>query len=231
MTPDEFALSAHQLGLDLTLLQRDQFASYCHFLIEYNQHTNLTTITEPTQIYLKHFYDSLTILRVTDLADVNNLLDIGSGPGFPGMVLKIANPNINVTLLDSNNKKIKFLNELSTKLDLSVELVNTRAEKYARSHREKFDVVTSRAVASLPILSELALPLVKQGGDFIAMKSHAQEEINASKHAIKELGGQLEKIEQFKLDNADRTLIKISKVNRTPTKYPRDYGAIKKRPL
>lgn len=231
MTPDEFALSAHQLGLDLTLLQRNQFASYCHFLIEYNRHTNLTTITEPTQIYLKHFYDSLTILRVTDLADVNNLLDIGSGPGFPGMVLKIAHPNINVTLLDSNNKKIKFLNELSTKLDLSVELVNTRAEEYARSHREKFDIVTSRAVASLPILSELALPLVKQDGDFIAMKSHAVEEITASKNAIPKLGGKIAQIKEFELDGAVRTLVKIHKVRPTPTKYPRDYGAIKKRPL
>ena len=173
MNKEEFINAVSNLGLNLTFQQQKNLEIYQAFLEEYNKTTNLTTIVNEPDVYLKHFYDSLTIIKEIDLTKVDTLLDIGTGAGFPGMVLKICYPNLNVTLLDSNNKKLAFLESLKNKLNLEVTLIHGRAEEFITDNREKFDVVVTRAVASLPILCELAIPYLKLNGYFIAMKSNA----------------------------------------------------------
>ncbi len=234
MNREEFVTELEKIGIELTDNQLNSLNMYCKFLKEYNSHTNLTAITDDEGIFLKHFYDSLTITKVVDLKDYNNLIDIGTGPGFPGMVLKIVFPNLKITLLDSNNKKIKFLEELSSKLNIKdIELYNGRVEDYLKNKRESFDIVTARAVANLPVLSELCIPLVRLDGYFIAMKGSNEEEIKESDFAIKELGGSIEKIDKFELpnDGGIRNIIKIKKVAKTDNKYPRRYDKITKNPL
>ena len=234
MNKEEFVSELKKIGINLTEKELNSFNTYCEFLKEYNSHTNLTAITDDEGIYLKHFYDSLTITKVIDLNKYNNLIDIGTGPGFPGMVLKIVFPNLKVTLLDSINKKIKFLEELSSKLNIKdIEIFNGRVEDYLKTKRETFDIVTARAVANLPVLSELCIPLVKVGGYFVAMKGSNEEEINESDFDIKELGGSIEKIEKFELPNDGglRNIIKVKKVSKTDNKYPRRYDKITKNPL
>ena len=182
-------------------------------------------------IYLKHFYDSLTLVRAIDLNKVNNIIDIGTGAGFPGVVLKIVFPHLIITLLDSNNKKTKFLTELTKLLSLdNVTIVNERSEDYARKHLENYDLVTSRAVTTLPALVELCLPLVKVNGYFIPLKGDATEEIKLSSNIMKKLNGNIELIDEFNLpiENAKRTIIKIKKTGVTPSGYPRNYASIKK---
>ena len=203
---------------------------YCEFLQEYNEHTNLTAITNTNDIYLKHFYDSLTIIKVIDLTKINTLLDIGTGAGFPGLVLKIFYPHLEVTLLDSNNKKIKFLEELCEKLDIKVNLVHQRAEEYIKEKREYFDLVTSRAVASLPILSELSLPYVKVNGYFIALKGEISKELEASTKILTALDSKIVTQKDFTLpfEESKRTIIKITKLKPTNPKYPRSYKQILK---
>lgn len=165
MNKEEFILELSKLNIELTEDQLNNLNTYKDYLIEYNSHTNLTTITDPEEIYLKHFYDSLTIAKVIDLKEYNSLIDVGTGAGFPGMVLKIVYPNLNVTLLDSNNKKTKFLSELKDKLNLdNLNIINERSEEFALNHLETFDIVTSRAVANLRVLTELCLPMVKENG-------------------------------------------------------------------
>ena len=171
MNKELFIEEVKKLGLSLTKEQLESLDIYCKFLIEYNNHTNLTAIKEEDQIYLKHFYDSITFIKSIDLNNYKTLIDIGTGAGFPGMVLKILYPNLEVTLLDSNNKKIKFLEELSKKLNIKgIHYYNGRAEDFCKKNRETFDIVTARAVSNLPVLSELCIPLTKQNGYFIAMK-------------------------------------------------------------
>ena len=191
MNKEEFLIAVSNLGLNLTMQQQKALETYQSFLEEYNKTTNLTTIVNELEVYLKHFYDSLTIIKEIDLTKVDTLLDIGTGAGFPGMVLKICYPNLNVTLLDSNNKKITFLDNLKNKLNLDVTLVHSRAEEFINDNREKFDVVVTRAVASLPILCELAIPYLKVNGYFIAMKSNALEEINASTNILSKLDSKI----------------------------------------
>ena len=234
MNKEEFVSELEKLGIELTGHQLISFNTYCEFLKEYNSHTNLTAITDDDQIFLKHFYDSLTISKVINLNEYSNLIDVGTGPGFPGMVLKIVFPNLKVTLLDSNNKKIKFLEELSSKLNIKdIEIYNGRVEDYIKDHRESFDIVTARAVANLPVLSELCIPLTKVDGYFIAMKGSNEEEITESEFAIKALGGNIEKVENFELPNNGglRNIIKVKKVTNTDIKYPRRYDKITKNPL
>lgn len=234
MNKEEFVSELEKLGIELTGHQLISFNTYCDFLKEYNSHTNLTAITDDDQIFLKHFYDSLTISKVINLNEYSNLIDVGTGPGFPGMVLKIVFPNLKVTLLDSNNKKIKFLEELSSKLNIKdIEIYNGRVEDYIKDHRESFDIVTARAVANLPVLSELCIPLTKVDGYFIAMKGSNEEEITESEFAIKALGGNIEKVENFELPNNGglRNIIKVKKVTNTDIKYPRRYDKITKNPL
>ena len=231
MSFNELIDKLKELNIILTTYQQEQLITYKDFLIEYNKHTNLTAITNEEDIYLKHFYDSLTI---TKTISINNqkILDIGTGAGFPGLVLKIVYPNIDITLLDSNNKKITFLKELTNKLNINVNLVNERAEDYITNNRESFDIVVSRAVSNLNTLVELSLPYVKVNGYFIAMKANAKEEIENSLNAIKTLNSSIEDINEFKLINNDpRTLIKIKKNKETDIIYPRRYEKIIKKPL
>lgn len=234
MNKEQFNEELIKLGLNLTEEQLKQLDTYCNFLLEYNKHTNLTAIKEVEQVYLKHFYDSLTFIKSIDLNEIDNLIDIGTGAGFPGMVLKIAYPHLKVTLLDSNNKKINFLQELTMKLGLKdVEFYHGRAEEFVVKNREKYDIVTARAVSNMCVLTELCMPLVKEEGYFIAMKGSNEEEVNESLYAIEILGGIVEKNIKFSLpyETSERQLVKIKKVKNTPNIYPRRYDKITKSPL
>lgn len=230
MTKNDFLSELARLGIDLTKKQINDLEIYAKFLLEYNEHTNLTAITKPDKVYLKHFYDSLTIVKNVDLNKVTTLLDIGTGAGFPGMVLKIVYPNLKVTLLDSNNKKVAFLKELAEKLNLDVEIIYNRAEIFVQNRREYYDIVTSRAVADLSILAELAIPYLKVGGNFIAMKANYQDELHNAENIIKKLNSKVTKITEFTLPATDmnRGIITINKEKITNKKYPRSYNTIKK---
>lgn len=233
MNKEEFIKSLNDMDISLTKKQLEQFDTYYKRLIEYNSHTNLTRITIEEEVYLEHFYDSLTFIKTIKLDD-QKLLDVGTGAGFPGLVLKIAFPSLKVTLVDSLNKRINFLNSLIEELELTdVVAIHARAEDFAKENRDAFDIVTSRAVANLSMLSELCLPLVKKGGYFIPMKAEAKDEIENAENAIKTLGGVIEKIVNFSLikDSGKRTLIKIKKIAKTNVKYPRKFSEIKKKPL
>lgn len=229
MTEEEFITELTKLNIEVTPEKLDQLKEYASFLLEYNQHTNLTAIRDINEVYLKHFYDSLTIVKAINLKEVNTLLDIGTGPGFPGMVLKIIYPHLQITLMDSNNKKISFLKALAQKLNLNVEIIYGRAEEFIVNRREYYDVVTSRAVASLDILAELSIPYVKTNGLFVAMKSNYQEELQATLPILKKLDSKVEKIEKFSLPKieANRAIICIRKEKATNHKYPRNYNQIK----
>lgn len=233
MHKEEFIKALNNLGIDITDEQLSKLDMYYKMIIDYNSHTNLTRITEEKEVYLKHFYDSLTLIKATKL-DNQTLLDVGTGAGFPGLVLKIVFPNLKVTLVDSLNKRIMFLNSVIENLGLNdIEAIHARAEEYAVNNKEAFDIVTSRAVANLNTLSELCIPMVKQGGYFISMKSDAKEEIKDANTAIKTLGGVIKDTIIFNLpfDAGLRTLIKIEKVSKTSSKYPRKFSEIKKKPL
>ena len=233
MTKEEFIIALNNINIHLTKEAEDALEIYASFLLEYNEHTNLTAIKTMSDIYLKHFYDSLTISK---LVDFNNgkLLDVGTGAGFPGMVLAICFPNLQVDLLDSNNKKIKFLEELIKKLNLTnVQTVYSRAEDYTRVNREKYDYVTSRAVADLRVLLELNIPSLKINGEFLVMKGNIDEELKLSQNAIKKLFCTITKKEEFTLpfNSGTRNIMIIKKTKETPAIYPRNYDKIKKRPL
>lgn len=233
MNKEEFISAIKELGIEINDKQINDLNTFYKMLIEYNIHTNLTRITEEKEVYLKHFYDSLTISKAIEL-DNQSILDVGTGAGFPGLVLKIIFPKLKVTLIDSLNKRINFLNLVIEKLNLNnVEAIHIRAEEYVLNNREKYDIVTSRAVANLNMLSELCIPYVKVGGYFIAMKAEAKNELAESKKAIETLGGVLKETIIFKLpfDAGNRTLIKIEKVTETINKYPRKFSEIKKKPL
>ena len=228
---NEFVSLVKEFGITVSLRHIDLLEKYANYLIEYNEHTNLTAITNKDEIYLKHFYDSLTILKAIDLNEVNTVLDVGTGAGFPGMVLKIFFPHLHVTLLDSNNKKTTFLTNLVEKLELTdIEIVNERSEDYAKNNLDKYDLVTARAVTHLKALCELCLPLVKVNGYFIPLKGNAKEEIEISKNIITKLNSHIDNIIEFNLpiEDSTRTIIKIIKDNKTPSGYPRSYSIIKK---
>ena len=221
-----------KLNLEPTELQLKQLHRYFELLVEYNKVMNLTGITEENEVYLKHFYDSITLIRVIDLNSVDSLCDIGTGAGFPGMVLKIMYPKLEVTLVDSLNKRIEFLKVVINELGLNkIEAIHARAEEYALKNREKFDIVTARAVASLNVLLEYSIPLVKVNGYFIAMKGRMEEE--NSSNALSVLSSKIELIDNFLLpiEESNRTLIKIKKETKTVSKYPRKFIEIKKKPL
>ena len=234
MNKETFISELKKIGVNLTEEQLQQLDIYAKELIKYNEHTNLTAIKEETEIYLKHFYDSLTLAITTDFSKIDTLLDIGTGAGFPGLVLKIVYPNLHVTLLDSNNKKTKFLEYMIDLLKLeNVEIINDRCEKFIENKREYYDIVTARAVKNLPVLSELCIPFVKIGGYFLAMKGSNTEEIEESKEGIIILNGSIEKIYEITLpiEESTRNLLKIKKASSTNTKYPRPYEKILKKPL
>lgn len=239
MKPEEFYQALAAKGIELSEEQKKQFETYFHELVETNKVMNLTSITEKNQVYLKHFYDSLVLDFVDDklLTEELTLCDVGSGAGFPSIPLKIVNPKLKITIVDSLNKRIKFLDTLVNKLGLDgVTLVHGRAEEVGKNklYREKFDIVTARAVAALNVLTELCLPLARVNGTFIAMKSEkAPEELDNATYSIQVLGGKVTDQKSFKLPNDEgiRNFIFIDKIKNTPGKYPRKPGTPAKKPL
>lgn len=223
------------LNLEITDRQREQFATYYRFLIEYNEITNLTRITEKDEVYYKHFYDSLTLAKSIDLHNIGTLCDMGAGAGFPSIPLKIMFPHLQITIIDSLGKRIAFLNQLIDRLNVhNVQLVYDRIENYAQENHEKYDVVTARALGKLPLILELGLPMVNMKGHFIAYKSSQyQDEIDQSNRALNILGGEITSIIPIVLPKlyGDRTHILIKKIKKTPKIYPRPFNIIKKKTI
>ena len=207
---------------------------YWELLAEKNKVMNLTAITDPAEAARLHFLDSAALLALADLRG-KTVVDVGTGAGFPGLPLKILEPSIQLTLLDAQRRRVDFLREVCGELGLEdVDCVHGRAEEFAQQHRETFDLAVSRAVAALPVLAELCLPLVKTGGQFLAMKSvDSNEELNASERAAGVLGGRLEKPLDYVISgtNIPRRLVILTKIEETPKKYPRTFAKIKKNPL
>ena len=232
---EKLIINVDKLGINLSEIQLKQFYNYMNLLIEWNKKVNLTAITEPDEIILKHFVDSLTISKY--ISDGTKVVDVGTGAGFPGIPLKIVRQDVDITLLDSLQKRINFLDEVINELNLEkITTVHSRVEDFGKNkkYREEFDIATSRAVANLSTLSEYLLPLVKVGGKVISMKgSLIQEELENSKNAIKILGGQIEKVDEFDLPNSDisRNIVLIDKIKNTPNRYPRKAGEPSKKPL
>ena len=224
-----------KINIELTNEAFLNFEEYYKFLVEYNEHVNLTAITDYDGVYYKHFYDSLTLSLALDVTKPINLVDVGAGAGFPSIPNAIVFNNLSVTIIDGLNKRINFLNELIAKLKLNnAKALHARAEEYAAFHREEADVVTARAVARLNILAELCIALVKVGGLFVAMKSvESEQEFLEAKGAIKTLGAEHLKTISVELPNqmGHREILVFKKVNKTPSKYPRQFSQIKNKPL
>lgn len=231
MTKSQFIQAVSELGIQLTEQQLEQFEQYMHMLQEWNEKMNLTAITEDEEVWEKHFYDS--ILPFASL-DPSSMCDVGSGAGFPGIPVKIALPKCKMTLIEPLHKRCRFLSAVVEELGLdNVEIINERAEDYAKDHRESFQIVSARAVAKLSILLELCVPLLKVNGIMIALKGkNGNEELQQAKKAISELGIQLIKEEKTTIeDGSTRINLYFEKMRPTPKKYPRAYGQIKKKPL
>ncbi|KRN46333.1 glucose inhibited division protein B [Weissella viridescens] len=239
MNPEEFTAALRQNGVDLDDHQIEQFNKYYERLVAVNEHMNLTAITDQDEVYLKHFYDSLTLaFAYPKLQDQPlNMIDVGAGAGFPSLPLKIVFPQLKITIIDSLNKRINFLSELVQELGLEdVTIVHARAEEFGGKNspeREMYDVATARALARLNVLGELTLPFVKEHGVLLAMKgSQAQDEVEQAKQAINTLGGKIQSEIDVTLPNGDpRTVIVIEKVRKTPKKYPRKPGDPVRKPL
>lgn len=232
-----FQSSLAEKGIILSPKQMDQFDLYFNLLVEWNEKMNLTSITEKTEVYLKHFYDSVSAAFYFDFSEPLTICDIGAGAGFPSIPINICFPHLRVSIVDSLQKRINFLSHLTQELGLqNVKLFHDRAETFGQNqeHRESFDVVTARAVARLSVLSELCLPLVKEDGFFLAMKAAAaKEELDAGKRALQVLGGKVQEIHSFELpmENSERTILVIEKIKKTPKKYPRKPGMPNKLPI
>ncbi|WP_159888124.1 16S rRNA (guanine(527)-N(7))-methyltransferase RsmG [Paenibacillus puerhi] len=224
-------------GIVLTEPQLSQYEAYYRELVDWNERMNLTGITEREQVYVKHFYDSLSLAFFTKMTDIHSLADIGSGAGFPSIPLKIAFPHLKVTIVDSLNKRIQFLQHIVTELELQeVRCVHGRAEDIARlpEHRDRYDLVTARAVAKLAVLNEFCLPFVKPKGRFVAMKGQdVQDELKEAGFSLKELQGEWVNTYHFQLpiEESTRQLVEIRKIASTPRKYPRKAGTPLKTPL
>ncbi len=232
MNKEEFIKELQKINISMNEEQLKKLEIYKDFLMEYNEHTNLTAIKDENGIYLKHFYDSLLIHKY--MKDNQTVLDIGTGAGFPGIVLAIFNPNTKFFLLDSNHKKITFLQLLNEKINLkNVELINERAENYVKKHLEQFDLVTSRAVADLRILAELSLPALKIGGQFIPMKANIEKELSSAMETIEILKGKIIEKKELRLpiEFSLRSILVIEHFDKTNSEYPRVYDKILKKPL
>ncbi|WP_110928044.1 16S rRNA (guanine(527)-N(7))-methyltransferase RsmG [Bacillus massiliglaciei] len=237
MNIEQFQQALQEKGISLSEKQLGQFETYYRLLVEWNEKMNLTAITEKEEVYLKHFYDSISAAFYFDFNQPLSLCDVGAGAGFPSLPLKICFPEIQVSIVDSLNKRISFLNHLADELQLSgVSFYHDRAETFGKNpeHREVYDTVMARAVARMSVLSELCLPLVKEGGTFLAMKAaSADEELETGKKAITAMGGKLEEVHRFLLpeEQSERTIVKVRKVKGTPKKYPRKPGMPNKAPV
>ena len=232
MNIDEFKIEVKKLGIEVTDEEISKLEKYADLLKEWNEKINLTAITEKEQVFLKHFYDSLTLVKIINLDKVDNLCDLGTGAGFPGLVLKIFFPQLKLTLVDALNKRINFLDVVVKELFLeNVTLVHARAEEYGKDHRECFDVVTARALSSFPILLEYGASLLKVHGHLIAMRG--LDDSSDGIDALKVLNLKINNVLEFKLpfEESNRTLVDVIKVDKTPQKYPRRYAEIKKKTL
>ncbi|TFJ92289.1 16S rRNA (guanine(527)-N(7))-methyltransferase RsmG [Lentibacillus salicampi] len=237
MKPEQFVDGLHEQGIKLSERQKEQFADYFRTLVAWNEKINLTALTDVEDVYLKHFYDSISAAFYHDFTGDVRICDVGAGAGFPSIPLKICFPDLRVTIVDSLQKRINFLNQLAVQLDLKdVAFYHDRAEGFGKNKqfRESFDMVISRAVARMSVLSELCLPLTRINGLFIAMKgSQAGDEITDAKSAVQILGGELDTTHTFHLpeENSERSIISIHKKQKTPKKYPRKPGLPNKSPI
>ncbi|AMM99345.1 16S rRNA (guanine(527)-N(7))-methyltransferase RsmG [Bacillus pumilus] len=237
MNIEQFTAALEEKGMTLSPVQLEQFETYFRMLVEWNEKMNLTSITEKEEVYLKHFYDSISASFFIDFHKVTTICDIGAGAGFPSIPLKICFPHLHVTIVDSLQKRITFLNELAKGLNLQdTTFYHDRAETFGqrKEKRESYDLVTARAVARLSVLSELCLPLVKKEGLFVALKaSAADEEMQAGKKAVTVLGGEVVEKHSFvlPLEESERNIIVIEKKKQTPKKYPRKPGTPNKSPI
>ena len=226
---------SEKIGVNLGEYGADRFDTYAERLVKWNEHINLTAITEPDEIVIKHFIDSLYVCNFVDFEKGQTLADVGTGAGFPGLPILIANPKLEVNFVDSSGKRINFINDVLSKIGIIAQTTHERAEDVGKmpEFREKYDYVTARAVAPLNILCEYCLPLVKQKGYFVSLKgSNGLEELESAKNAISVLGGELIKAESYELPNGDgRTIFVIKKISQTPTKYPRKPKKIDTCPL
>lgn len=234
MNREQFIKETRKLGIELTTDQLNQLDKFYELLTYWNEKINLTTIINHEDVYLKHFYDSLTLIKEVNLTQDLSICDVGSGAGFPGIVLKICFPNLNIILIDSLQKRVNYLNEIIQELNLKkIVAVHSRMEEYSRTHEEEFDIITARAVANMNILLEISVKALKVKGHLVLMKANCDEEITNSKRALAELNSDIFNISRFQLpiENSNRTIINIVKNNKTNSKYPRNIDKIKKYPL
>lgn len=228
----EFVISQFaDAGLTINEQQADQFVKLCDFMIEYNENVNLTSITEFSEVVVKHFVDSVLPFTMVDITEGSSFIDVGTGAGFPALPLLIFRPDLSGTLCDSLNKRCVYLEKACSLVGIKADIIHARSEELGRKKRECFDFATARAVAAMPVLSEYCIPFVKVGGRFIALKS-VNEDISEAKSAISKLGGEIELVRDYTIPNGDaRRLAVIKKISQTPTKYPRNSGNIQKKPL
>lgn len=228
----EFVISQFAgAGIEINEQQADQFVKLCDFMVEYNESVNLTSITEFSEVVVKHFVDSVLPFTMLDIPRESSFIDVGTGAGFPALPLLIVRPDLRGTLCDSLNKRCVYLEKACSLVGIKAEIIHARSEELGRKNRECFDFATARAVAAMPVLSEYCIPFVKVGGKLIALKS-VNENISEAKSAISKLGGEIELIRDYTIPNGDaRRLAVIKKISQTPTKYPRNSGNIQKKPL
>lgn len=224
---EEFAMA----GIAINERQSEQFRKLFEFMVEYNKKVNLTSITEFGDVITKHFIDSVLPFSRLGITGAETLIDVGTGAGFPALPLLIVYPNLKATLCDSLAKRCTYLELACEELGVKAEVIHARGEELGRTRREKYDLATARAVAAMPVLTELCLPFVRVGGEFVALKS-VNEDISQAARAVKTLGGELVKTEDYRLPNGDaRRVAVVKKISQTPTKYPRSYANITKKPL
>ena len=218
-------------GLEITEKQAEQYSILCDFMVEYNKNVNLTSITEFEEVVMKHFIDSVLPFTMFDVPQGASFIDVGTGAGFPSLPLLIYRPDLKGTLCDSLQKRCLYLELACKKIDVNAEIIHARSEELGRKRRGEFDIATARAVAAMPVLSEFCIPFVKKNGVFAALKS-VNEDISTAEKAVNVLGGKIEKVTDYKLPNGDdRRLVIIRKISDTPTKYPRSFANITKKPL
>ena len=232
MEKNEYIISEFRnAGLEISEKQAQQYSILCDFMVEYNKNVNLTSITEFEEVVMKHFIDSVLPFTMFDVPQGASFIDVGTGAGFPSLPLLIYRPDLKGTLCDSLQKRCLYLELACKKIGVNAEIIHARSEELGRKRRGEFDIATARAVAAMPVLSEFCIPFVKKNGVFAALKS-VNEDISTAEKAVNVLGGKIEKVTDYKLPNGDdRRLVIIRKISDTPTKYPRSFANITKKPL